>query len=150
LLAANIDEYSRIVGRPVIDELYMLASRLQGKVVQNINSTAVGGGVAEILVRMIPLLKQIGVDARWDVIKGNERFFTITKNIHNALHQEHRIVGGEVALFLDVNRLNAAELYCGGHYIHSRSQPVPGRQKAEVGKVDLEMPYRSGELTRRS
>jgi trehalose synthase len=137
LLAANIDEYSRIVGRPVIDELYMLASRLQGKVVQNINSTAVGGGVAEILVRMIPLLKQIGVDARWDVIKGNERFFTITKNIHNALHGKNiELSAEEVALFLDVNRLNAAELSFAGDiiFIHDPQPIALVDKKAEVGK----------------
>ena len=85
-MVADIREYSSIVGQAVIDELFYLGDKLKGKIVQNINSTAVGGGVAEILSRMVPLLKQLGVDARWDVIKGNEKFFTITKKIHNALH----------------------------------------------------------------
>src|SRR5512135_3556830 len=83
---AKIEDYAPIVGQPAIDDLFLLASHLRGKSVQNINSTAVGGGVAEILTRMIPLLKELGVDARWDVIKGNEKFFAVTKKFHNGLH----------------------------------------------------------------
>lgn len=83
---SRIDEYIPIVGKSNIEELYFLAERLKGKVIQNINSTGVGGGVAEILTRMLPLLKNLGINTKWDVIKGNERFFNITKKIHNALH----------------------------------------------------------------
>jgi trehalose synthase len=82
----NLNDYALIVGQDVIDELYLLAEKLKGKSVTNINSTSIGGGVAEILTRMIPLMRQLGVDARWDVIKGNDKFFRITKDIHNALH----------------------------------------------------------------
>jgi trehalose synthase len=111
VFAVNVNDYARIVGRPVIDELYLLAERLEGKRIQNINSTAVGGGVAEILVRMIPLLRQLGVDAKWDVIKGNERFYTITKNIHNALHGKGvELTPEDIAIFLDVNRTNAEQI----------------------------------------
>ena len=85
-MMANIKDYSSIVGQAVIDELFLLADKLKGKVIQNVNSTAVGGGVAEILSRMINLLRQLGVDARWDVIKGDEKFFNIKKKMHNALH----------------------------------------------------------------
>ncbi|MBN2265624.1 MAG: glycosyl transferase family 1, partial [Candidatus Aminicenantes bacterium] len=83
---SRIDEYAAVTGESVVEELRLLAERLAGWTVQNINSTAVGGGVAEILLRMRPLLKDLGVDARWDVIRGNERFFLITKKMHNALH----------------------------------------------------------------
>jgi len=107
----DINDYAPIIGQPVLDELRLLASCMEGKVIQNINSTAVGGGVAEILVHMIPLLKQLGIDARWDVIKGNERFFTITKNIHNALHgKDIELSPEDIAIFLEVNRANAAEM----------------------------------------
>ena len=67
----SVDDYRSIVGDDEVEELYILAKRLEGKSVRNINSTAVGGGVAEILSRMIPLLKDLGVDAHWDVIKGD-------------------------------------------------------------------------------
>lgn len=107
----NIDDYAAIAGRNTIDELYFLAGRLQGKVIQHINSTAVGGGVAEILNRMVPLLKQLGVEVRWDVIKGNERFFVITKNIHNALHGAAAQLSREdLQFFIDVNQANAQEM----------------------------------------
>jgi trehalose synthase len=104
----RIESYSEIVGEATIEELYQLARHLQGKVIQNINSTAVGGGVAEILTRMMPLLRQLGLDARWNVIKGNERFFAITKKIHNGLHGvDVEISDDELGIFLEVNRENA-------------------------------------------
>jgi trehalose synthase len=104
----KIDEYAAVAGQGTIDELYFLAKRLKGKVIQHINSTAVGGGVAEILSRMVPLLKQLGVDVRWDVIKGNEKFFAITKNIHNALHGAAASLSLEdLQFFVEVNQENA-------------------------------------------
>ncbi|MCG3205592.1 MAG: Trehalose synthase [Elusimicrobia bacterium] len=82
----HLDEYSPIVGQSTIDDIKLIAKPLQDRLVRNINSTAVGGGVAEILSRMVPLLKELGVNAQWDVIKGGEQFFAVTKKIHNALH----------------------------------------------------------------
>ncbi len=82
----DIKKYEHITGKSAIDELYFLGEKLKGKKVKNINSTAVGGGVAEILTKMGPLMKQVGVDASWDVIKGDQKFFVVTKKIHNALH----------------------------------------------------------------
>ena len=107
----RIEDYVPIVGQPTIDELFHLAKHLQGKRIQNINSTAVGGGVAEILTRMIPLLNQMGVEARWDVIKGNEKFFVVTKKFHNGLHGVPVDVSKEeYDWFLEVNHENAAAL----------------------------------------
>jgi trehalose synthase len=83
---SRVREYEPIVGRSVIEELRILADELSNKVVQNINSTFIGGGVSEILEHMVPLLNQLGVDARWDVIQGNEEFFDVTKKFHNAIH----------------------------------------------------------------
>jgi len=70
----RINDYEPIVGRSTLEELRLLATRLSGKVIQNINSTFSGGGVAEILSRMLPLLEQLGVDARWNTLKGNPTF----------------------------------------------------------------------------
>lgn len=107
----QLEAYIPIVGASTIDELSMLAAHLRGVSIQNINSTAVGGGVAEILTRMLPLLKQLGVDARWDVIKGNEKFFEVTKKMHNALHGvETTITDSEYDVFLEVTKANAAEM----------------------------------------
>ncbi|MCQ4573641.1 MAG: glycosyltransferase [Candidatus Brocadiales bacterium] len=85
-MAGIIRKYTDIVGESVIEELFILAERFGDRTVQNVNSTAVGGGVAEILNRMVPLLNELGVSTTWDVIKGGERFFEVTKKMHNALH----------------------------------------------------------------
>lgn len=107
----KIEKYEAIIGKEIIDELYILAESLGGKTIQNINSTSVGGGVAEILTRMIPLMKDLGLDIRWDVIKGNENFFEITKKIHNALHGvDVDITDEELSRFLEVNRANSEEI----------------------------------------
>jgi len=107
----SLNEYVSIVGSDVIDELQLLAERLKGKSITNINSTSVGGGVAEILSRMIPLLKELGVDAKWDVIKGNDKFFKVTKDIHNALHGVDVETSQEDwNYFLEVNKQNASDL----------------------------------------
>ena len=59
---------------------------LAGRRLWNVNSTARGGGVAELLAALLPYARGAGVDARWLVIDGDERFFTVTKRIHNRLH----------------------------------------------------------------
>src|SRR5215831_12986080 len=69
-----------------IDELRFVARPLQGKRVKMVNSTAVGGGVAEMLNRLVPLLDELGVKTGWEVITGGNDFFEVTKGFHNALH----------------------------------------------------------------
>ncbi|MDP6685745.1 MAG: glycosyl transferase family 1, partial [Candidatus Omnitrophota bacterium] len=81
-----LDRYEKVVGKSSIDELKMLAKYLEGKTIQHINSTSTGGGVAEILHRITPLMQELGVSAQWDVIKGENDFFEVTKAMHNALH----------------------------------------------------------------
>ncbi|HEX7344349.1 MAG TPA: glycosyltransferase [bacterium] len=121
-----IEDYVPIVGQSGVDELYILAQRVGTRIVQNINSTPVGGGVAEILTRMVPILKQLGVDARWDVIKGDERFFSITKKIHNALHGVQAPISFEdLQYFREVNAQNAAEInFCGDIIFVHDPQPI--------------------------
>jgi len=108
---SRIEEYAAVVGDETLAELSLLADKLRGRSVQHINSTAVGGGVAEILARMLPLLRDLGVTAWWDVIKGNERFFAITKKIHNALHGVAEPFGPEdLEYLIEVNRENAKDV----------------------------------------
>jgi trehalose synthase len=84
--AIQLDDYVSLLGQPEIDEIRTLASKLTGRTCQMVNSTAMGGGVAEILNRMIPLMQELGMKVRWDVITGGDAFFEITKAFHNALH----------------------------------------------------------------
>ena len=95
----KLSDYELIVGKSTLDELEMLAANLKGKIIQNINSTFSGGGVAEILSRIVPLLEQLGVDARWDIIKGSDPFYQITKKFHNALHGGRKILPRQTSLF---------------------------------------------------
>jgi len=134
---SRIDDYAPVAGASEVEELKLLAARVVGKTILNVNSTAVGGGVAEILTRIIPLLKDLGVDARWSVIKGNERFFAITKNMHNALHgMDVPISGDDLAFFVDVNRRNAAEMDLASDilFIHDPQPIALVEQKEELGR----------------
>ncbi len=123
---AKIEEYISVVGESFIDDLKLLAEKLKGKVVQQINSTSVGGGVAEILTRMVPLLRDLGVDTRWDVIKGGEQFFEVTKKFHNALHaRPEEITKRDFDIFLETSQKNIEEINIYGDivFIHD-PQPI--------------------------
>ena len=81
----DIDKYRLIETRGLIDEVVSLGDELKGLRLCHINSTPFGGGVAELLVSCIPLLRSLGIKADWQIIRGARRFFTITKSLHNAL-----------------------------------------------------------------
>ncbi len=82
----HLDDYAPLIGEPAVAQLRALASPLQDRTVEMVNSTAVGGGVAEILNRIVPMLGELGMTVRWEVITGGNEFFEITKAFHNALH----------------------------------------------------------------
>ena len=106
-----LDDYARVAGEDVIEHLRQLAKALQGMSVVNVNSTRVGGGVAEILTKLVPLTRELGIDAHWEVIEGDADFFECTKGMHNAL-QGNRVDLGERLLhaYEDTNRRNAERL----------------------------------------
>jgi trehalose synthase len=79
-------DYVPVVGRGEIEEIKAIAGHLQGVRVRHINSARTGGGVAEILERHVPLEHELGLDVSWEVLRGNPRFFEVTKAMHNALH----------------------------------------------------------------
>ncbi len=81
----TLDAYVPVVGNSVVDQLRRLGDRLKGVRVVHVNSTREGGGVAEIMHWMVPLMTELGLDAHWEVIEGNSAFFGITKGIHNGL-----------------------------------------------------------------
>jgi len=81
----HLDDYQAIVGGEIIDDLRHLAAPLQSARVLHINATAFGGGVAEILVALVPLMNDLGLEACWQVIEGSDDFFNVTKASHNGL-----------------------------------------------------------------
>lgn len=133
----KVDDYVPVVGEGVIEELRLLAERLSGVVIQNVNSTAVGGGVAEILHRLLPLLRELGVDAHWDLIKGGEKFFAVTKKFHNCLHGASiEVTKEEFDHFLEVSEANLKEMNFYGDvlFIHDPQPIVLIKKKEELGK----------------
>lgn len=84
----SLADYREIVGDDVIYSLCRKARSLYGKHVLHLNSTYQGGGVAEMLVSLLPLINDTGVDAGWRILHGHPDFFTITKKFHNALQGE--------------------------------------------------------------
>lgn len=88
----SIQDYAPVAGQEVIDHLRQLAEPLQQLKVVHVNSTMVGGGVAEILTELVPLKKELGIDVRWEVIQGSDRFFECTKSFHNALQGKSVVV----------------------------------------------------------
>ena len=72
----------------VFKKTIVLAKKLKGKKIVNINSTSVGGGVAEILKSQVPLENSLGLKSFWYVLKAPSSFFKITKKIHNLLQGE--------------------------------------------------------------
>ena len=108
---AKIEDYISIVGESIIDDLKLIAKQLAGKKVMHINSTSVGGGVAEILSRMVPLLQELGVNTDWGLIKGGEQFFEVTKKFHNALHgRPEEISQRDFDIFMETSRKNISEV----------------------------------------
>ncbi len=106
-----IDAYKGISPNGDIVLLHKFGKVLSNKTFLHVNSTREGGGVAEILHRMIPILKGLGIDARWEVIKGDAEFYSITKKIHNALQgNEEHFTEQMWAHHLEVNRANAEKL----------------------------------------
>lgn len=103
----RLKDYEEIIGTEKIEVIRDKAGRLRGKVVQHINSTAQGGGVAEILKRLVPLMEDVGLRVYWDVIGGTPEFFRVTKMFHNALHgQEVEVTPEMLEEYRRVSRMN--------------------------------------------
>ncbi|MDD5566112.1 MAG: glycosyl transferase family 1, partial [Candidatus Omnitrophica bacterium] len=133
---AKVEEYIPIVGQSVVGDLRLLAEKLKGKVIQQINSTSVGGGVAEILTNMVPLLRELGVDTRWDLIKGGEQFFQVTKKFHNALHgRPEEILQSDFDVFMETSNENIKEVNIYGDivFVHD-PQPIALVEKKAANK----------------
>ncbi len=95
----SLADYASIVGRETTERILELAAPLKGKRVLHVSATAFGGGVSEILYTIVPLMRDVGIDAHWHVIFGKEEFFEATKLLHNSLQGApgdalRRAVGG--------------------------------------------------------
>jgi trehalose synthase len=148
-----LDDYAALLGEGEIDELRVLAKPLRGRSIEMINSTAVGGGVAEILNRLLPLAEELELNMRWDVMTGGDDFYEVTKGFHNALHgAPYHADPKDFEIFLACNERNRARLPLDAEFmiIHD-PQPaalIEGRQKngnhwAWRCHIDLSHPNRA-------
>lgn len=80
-----LDDYRELVDSRGIEDLALLAAQLRDKKIYEINSTATGGGVVELLRAQIPLALGLGMNESWLVLPPDDAFFAVTKGIHNAL-----------------------------------------------------------------
>lgn len=124
----KIESYRNIVGDNIIEKIYDLASSLKGMSIVHINSTQHGGGVAEILSVLIPLLNDVGIEAEWRVLHGTSNFFEVTKSIHNALQGDKKVKLNEKSkrLYIGINRKFSVHTYLYHDFIVVHDpQPLP-------------------------
>ncbi len=133
----KLADYREVASKGTVEFLSHMAEPVQGKKVLHVNSTKLGGGVAEILQSLIPLLNDIGMDVRWEVIGGTEEFFNITKSFHNALQgQEQGLSAQAQQTYLAVNRENGGKISFDSDFvvIHDPQPAALIGNRPEVGK----------------
>jgi trehalose synthase len=111
----SLADYRSIVRRELYDEVVSLGERLRGKRVLHVSATSFGGGVAEILYTLVPLMRDVGLDAEWDIMFGSEPFFNVTKSFHNALQgAEYELTVEDRAIYEEYNRISAEAMQKAG------------------------------------
>lgn len=132
-----LDRYEEVVGHGEVERLRALAGRLAGRRIVHVNSTRTGGGVAELLGWMVPLMRELGIDARWEVISGPADFYRVTKSFHNGIQGlPMSLKKGDFDLHYEVNRENAQRLNLEADvvFVHD-PQPVFLPEFTPAGKV---------------
>lgn len=110
-MSVRLEDYRNVAPPGAVDLLYHMSEKVRGKSMLNINSTRVGGGVAEILSRLVPMLNELGVKVAWEIIQGSEDFFRVTKAFHNSLQGQDQAISERMyQLYVEENRENAKRL----------------------------------------
>ncbi len=124
----RLEDYREMVGDKVFYSIYNKMRKLYGKHILNFNSTYTGGGVAEILSSLVPLMNDVGLEAGWRTVHGNIDFYGITKKFHNALQgEEINFSEMKKKLFVEVNRRFSTYTHINSHdfvLVHD-PQPLP-------------------------
>jgi len=111
----SLEDYRAIIGDHLTDEIYKLAKPMNGAKVLHINATAFGGGVAELLHSIVPLMNNVGLVANWHVMHGADEFYQVSKALHNSLQGMHMEWKPEMwEIWRRYNLLNAQNFE--GHY----------------------------------
>jgi trehalose synthase len=111
----SLADYRSIIRRELYDEVVALGERLKGARVLHVSATSFGGGVAEILYTLVPLMRDAGLETEWDIMFGSEPFFNVTKNFHNALQgADYELTVEDRAIYEEYNRISAESLQKAG------------------------------------
>ena len=111
----SLADYRSIIRRELYDEIVVLGESLRGRRVLHVSATSFGGGVAEILYTLVPLMRDVGLEAEWDIMFGSEPFFNVTKSFHNALQgAEYELTVEDRAIYEEYNRISAEALQKAG------------------------------------
>ncbi len=126
----SLADYTHLVGRPLVEEIRELVEGLQGLKVLHLSATAFGGGVSEILYTLVPLMRDVGIEAEWQIMIGREEFYNVTKLMHNSLQGSEQVLTDEEwVIYERYNRINALELTDGWDVIIVHDpQPAAVRQ----------------------
>ncbi len=107
----SLRQYLPLTDENVVAEITDLAGRLKDARVLHLNSTAYGGGVAELLMSLIGLEEDAGLRVEWRTIGGDEAFFKVTKDFHNALQGKAYTLSAEArSTYLECNEACARAL----------------------------------------
>lgn len=110
-MTLRLEDYRKVTPPGSVDLLYHVSEKVRGKSLLNINSTRSGGGVAEMLNRLVPMLNDLEVKVAWEIIQGSEEFFRVTKAFHNALQgRDPGFSERMYQLYVEENRENAKRL----------------------------------------
>jgi len=114
----SLDQYKNIVEEKRVEHIQRLAENISGSSVVHVNSSSFGGGVSEILHRLVSLMQDVGLDAQWKVIEGTNEFFQVTKTVHNALQGMKKPLTEELKKnYLQQNVANANQMELDYNYV---------------------------------
>jgi trehalose synthase len=133
----TLTDYTHIVGKDLTEQIRQLAEPLKGKRVLHVSATAFGGGVSEILYTLVPLMRDVGIDAHWHVIFGKEEFFNATKLLHNSLQgAEETLTDEQWEIFDEINQINADGLQGEWDVIIVHDPQPIGLRRGATAKAD--------------
>lgn len=147
----TLELYRDIAPKGTVDLLYKLSEGLKGISLVHVNSTRLGGGVAEMLQQLIPIFESLGISTGWEVVQGNDMFYKTTKSFHNALQgQRQEITPQMYEEYLMVNKENANNIHLDSDIVVIHDpQPLPLILKKNQGSkwiwrchIDISRPQR--------
>lgn len=117
-MPVELEEYREFAPKGAVDFLYRLSEQVKGRRFLHVSAVRFGGGSAEVLRRIVPIMKSLGVDANWEVIAGVQEFFDVTKRVNNALQGQGQEPSDDMyKVYLQVNQRNAQALNLEGDLV---------------------------------